>query len=512
MLYTLKDTNGAEVGTGTLNVSSSAVLPAKGTTWSELVSVTMTGATGAVTELDLRFRGSCSDGCRVTSSPKWTGRRIIKNQVISGKVAYASTPAPGTQLDFTTSYELFVTAPGAQITDPSASWSNPEKIRCDDSVRDTTSAGAPDPGCVVPSYMPVVRMSDQQGPSGAGAAAASYLWAQTNLAGWGRDKPLTRAKGDVAGRAARTCASFHARADLVATDICDEFPFAATREGGIDGARCAEVLPRHSTSGGWVVDVLDGDTSSACTRAHVPLADKQAAVVQLTDGFTSQRVVQDEQFSLLVSGSLAEPKAVCRQNAPAESVPNGDGWIKNTTEPVPHIDKTTTPLGPPGARASAAQACLGSSISEGSEAVGKITGWEDAELFRSNSTAHKATLARCHLIARALGGKGKVRDGGQINLVPCWQSGMNTGTPSMRTYEAVTQQAAKPAKSEGILGPNDAILYEVTPDYLNADSTIPQGVKVTARVERSDGTSQPLFPDAYIPNTYKDSGQLNLGN
>ncbi|MDK9495091.1 DNA/RNA non-specific endonuclease [Streptomyces katrae] len=507
VLYTLKDSNDSVVGTGTLDVSSSAVLPAKGTTWIEFVRVTMTRATGAVSSLYLRFKPSCSAGCKVTKSPKWTGRKIVEGQVVFGDVAYESSPAPGTKVDFTTSYELFVWSPGAQIIDPSASWSNPKEIRCDDAVRDMTT-GTPDPGCVVPSEMPVVKMSDQPVPAGAGAAAAGYLWAQSNLGAWGRDKPLTRAKGDVAGRTARTCGTFQTRTDLVADDSCGEFPFAVTREGGIDGAQCAEILPRHSTRGGWVTDVLDGGTGSPCARAHVPLADKQAAEAQLAEGFASQRVVEDEQFKVQISGSIAEPQAVCRQNAPAGWVPNGNGWIKNTTDPVPHVNKTD-PQSPPGERAAVAQACLGTKPPTGTEAEGNITGWDDADQFR-NLHSPGTGLARCHLIANAFGGKGGRNDGN--NLVPCWQSGMNTGTPSMRTYEFVVQRAVREISEGGILGPNDAIFYEVAPVYQYADSTIPQGVKMSARVERSDGKSQPLFPDIYVPNTQKNTGQLNLGN
>ncbi|MER6444324.1 DNA/RNA non-specific endonuclease [Streptomyces venezuelae] len=513
VLYTLRDSNGKPVGTGTLNVSSSSILPAKGTQWKEKVSVTMTDATGAVTALNVRFRGACSAGCKATTSAPWYGKgdNMIKGKAISGDLAYASTPAAGTSVDFTTSYEMFVTAPGVQITDPNASWSNPKKIRCDDAVRDTTTAGAPDPGCVVPSVMPIVRMSDQQNPQGAGAAAAGYLWAQNNLPdGWGLNKPLTRAKSGAADRAARTCGTFQARTDLVATDSCAGFPFAAAHEGGTDGAQCAELLPRLSARG-WVVDVLDGSTSSPCARAHVPLADHQAAERQLSEGFTNQRVVENDQFTVEIGGSIAEPYAVCRQSTPAGAFTSGNGWIKNTTEPVLHVNKTTTPPGPPGTRASAAQACLGTLSGKGSDAKGNITGWADADLFRQANSS-TAGLARCHLIANVLGGTGAVEDGGQINLVPCWQQGMNTGTPSMRTYETLAQNSMKPVAKGGILGPNDAIFYQVTPDYRNSDSTIPQGVTMTARVERSDGTSQPLFPDIYIANTYKDTGLLNLGN
>ncbi|MEV6675181.1 IS3 family transposase, partial [Streptomyces sp. NPDC051162] len=272
-----------------------------------------------------------------------------------------------------------------------------------------------------------------------------------------------------------------------------------------------EILPRHSTRGGWVTDVLDGGTNNPCARAHVPLADKQAADAQLAEGFANQRVVEDDQFKVEISGSIAEPQAVCRQSTPAGSAPSGNGWIKNTTEPVPHVNKTTTPQGPAGTRAAMAQACLGTTLGQGSDAKGDITGWADADLFRqANSTT--AGLARCHLIPNILGGKGGTNDGGPDNLFPCWQSGTNTGTPSMRTYEAVAQKAVREVKDGGILGPNDAIFYQVTPDYRSSDSTIPQGVTMSARVERSDGTSQPLFPDVYITNTQKNTGLLNLGN
>ncbi|MFD7079304.1 DNA/RNA non-specific endonuclease [Streptomyces sp. NPDC059918] len=509
VLYTLKDTNGTVVGTGTLDVSSSASLPAKGTTWSELVRVTMTGATGTVKSLNVRFKPACSAGCKVTKSPRWTGKTIIPDQILSGDVLYESTPAPGTQVDFTTSYELYVSSPGAQIVDPSASWSNPEKIRCDDAVRDTTATGTPDPGCVVPGVMPVVKMSDQPAPSGAGAAAAGYLWAQSNLAGWGRDKPLTRAKGDVAGRTARTCGTFQARTDLVADDSCGEFPFAVTREGGVDGAQCAEILPRSSTGGGWVTDVVHGGPGSPCARAHVPLGDKQAGDARLAEAFDGQRVVEGDQFKVEISGSTAEPQAVCLQKAPAGSFPNGKGWIKNTTNPVPHVNKTTPTLGPPGERAAAAQACVGIKPPKGTEAEGDITGWQDANLFR-DANSPGTGLARCHLIPNILGGLGGKDDG--ANLVPCWQVGMNTGTPSMRSYEAVAQKAVREFAEGGILGPNDAIFYEVTPHYATPDSTIPDKVVMNARVERSDGKTQPLFPQVEILNTKRNTGQLNLGN
>lgn len=511
--YTLKDGNGKEIGTGTLDVATSALLPAKRTTWNENVTVTMTGATGAVTSLTAKFRSECSAGCKATKTTPWYGGELVKGQSVSGSVSYSSTPAAGTKVDFTTSYKLYVTSPGAQITDPNASWSNPEEIRCDDDVRDTTSStSTPGPGCVVPSVMPVVKMSALPNASGSGAAAAGYLWAQSNLAdGWGRKKPMTRAKSGIADRTSRTCGGskpFQAMTEFVATDSCGEFPFAATHEGGTDGARCAEIIPNYS-SGGWDIYELGGGTDSSrpCARVHAPLADNQSAETQLSEGFANQRVVEAEQFKLEITSSTPEPQAACLESAPAGSLPSGDGWIRNTTEPVAHRNKTTNPPGPAGTRAAVAQACLGKTLGKGTAASGDITGWQDAQEFaRLNSPG--TGLARCHLIANILGGKGRTRDGGQDNLVPCWQVGMNTGTPSMRTYEFEAQKAVE----DDNFGPNDAIFYRVTPDYRDGTSTIPEGVTMSATVERADGTSQPLFPDIYITNTQSNTGLLNLGN
>ncbi|WP_405443431.1 DNA/RNA non-specific endonuclease [Streptomyces avidinii] len=515
VLYTLKDGNGNPIGTGTLNVATNAALPEQGTKWDERVTVTMTAATGAVTSLTAKFRPTCSDGCKVTKAAPWYGGSLIVGKFHSGLVSYASTPAPGTQVEFTTSYNLYVAMPGAQITDPNASWSNPEKIRCDDNVRDTADpAGTPGPGCVVPSVMPVIKMSTVANAQSSGSAAAAYLWAQNNLStAWGRDKPLTRAKNGAGDRTGRTCGSagskpFQARTDVVPTDSCGEFPFAATHEGGTDGARCAEIIPRHG-SNGWAVNVLEGGSGRPCVRAHVPLADAEAAKAQLSESYAAQRVVEAEDFKVEITGSLAEPQGACLNSMPTGARRSGKGWVKNTTEPVP-LKNLTNPSGPSGDRAAKAQACLDKTVVKGTEAEGDITGWQDAQVF-ANAHTPVAGLARCHLIANILGGTGEKEDGGPTNLVPCWQSGLNTGTPSMRSYEFMAQRALKDA-ADKTLGPNDAILYEVTPNYANSNSTIPGSVTMKARIERADGTSQPFFPDVEITNTQKNTGLLNLGN
>ncbi|MFB7648065.1 NucA/NucB deoxyribonuclease domain-containing protein [Streptomyces sp. NPDC056084] len=367
--------------------------------------------------------------------------------------------------------------------------------------------------------MAVVPISAQG--SDPGGAVAAYQWAQQNLAdGWGQSKPLTREKSGTAGRTGQTCGSagtapFEANPDLVANDTCGEFPFAEVKEGGIDGARCVEVIP-NSSSGGWDTYILGNslelDRSAPCVRAHVPAADKQFADGQLSAGFESQRVIDADQFKVDFTTPAAVPQASCLTKWPIGALPSGNGWIKNTTEPVANVNKTTTPIGPAGTRPSMAQACLGQNLGKGKPAGGDPTGWQDAQIFARPHAAPNTPapygLARCHLIANILGGPGKVRDGGQNNLVPCWQVGMNTGTPSMRTYEFEAQAMV----DDATFGPNDAILYQVTPVFRDATSTIPVGVTMTANIERANGSTEVLFPNVYVPNTRENTGMLNLGN
>lgn len=87
---------------------------------------------------------------------------------------------------------------------------------------------------------------------------------------------------------------------------------------------------------------------------------------------------------------------------------------------------------------------------------------------------------------------------------------MNTGKPSMRTYELIAQKLVQ-GTTPG-LGTSDAIFYQVTPVYNDPESTIPVGVTMNAHIERADGTTEDLFPDVYVTNTYRNTGLYNLGN
>ncbi|MFE9250801.1 hypothetical protein [Streptomyces sp. NPDC007088] len=506
VVYILRDTNGKEIGRGTLEVSTSATLQKNATTWDEQITVRMTSARDAVTALTAKFRSSCGTGCTATDDEPWYGGNLVVGQFHTGTVSYSSAPLPGATAEFTTAYRMYVTSPGVALVDPNAGWDNPAKIRCDDAVGGTSPAG-----CAVPSVMPVVPLKTTAGEPG--GAVAAYEWAQRNQQGaWGlRGHPLTRLTSGVGGRTASTCGGFKQEPELVNGDRCGDFPFGETKEGGAPGAQCVRLIPSLG-SGEWDTYILNDahehNPAAPCVQAHVTPDEKAFADDQLAEGFTDQRVIDRDAFELTISTPDTGPDIRCREDdKPASALSNGDGWFWNTTEPVPLVQQTVKELGA-GERPTRALACVGRDTAKGTGTSGDITGWLDARAFRA---AHPAdsTLSRCHLVARILGGKGSTEIT-RFNLVPCWHSGLNTGTPSMRTFEFAAQNLIK--GPEEAFGSSDALLYEVTPVYKNENSTIPIGVTMSATIQRANGTNEELFPNVYITNTVKNTGQFNLGN
>ncbi|MGW6204824.1 DNA/RNA non-specific endonuclease [Streptomyces sp. NPDC055089] len=504
--YVLRNNNGVQIGLGILAISTGGDLSRTATTWSEQVTVTMTHAEGDVTALDAKLRASCDAGCTATKTAPWYKSDIVVGGTLTGSVTYSSPQTAGSSASFLTSYAMYVTSPGATAVDPNASWKNPRQIRCDDAVGGTSVAG-----CAVPSVMAVVPMKATS--ADAGGAVAAYGWAQKNLNGaWGKKgSPLTRSTSGVAARTAATCGGFAAETELVDSDSCGDFPFGEAKEGGAAGAQCVKVIPNLG-NGEWDTYVLNDahelDPASPCVQAHVTPAEKQFADTQLAGGFTDQRVLDADQFELPVSLPDTGPQADCLNDpAPIPSIPNGDGWFRNTTEAVPLVNQSA-PADGPGLRPTQAQACVGRVHGKGTDTSNPVTGMKDAEKFKADNNL-PYDQARCHLIPKVLGGKGTSKIT-RFNLVPCWQVGMNTGTPSMRTYETMAENLVTGELAD--FGVDDAIFYQVTPVYRDAKSTIPTGVTMSADIQRADGTTEVLFPNVYVTNTYRDTGLHNLGN
>jgi predicted nucleic acid-binding Zn-ribbon protein len=205
-----------------------------------------------------------------------------------------------------------------------------------------------------------------------------------------------------------------------------------------------------------------------------------------------------------------EDKAECLVNPPGGHEQNGSGWILNTDDDVA-LKNQNDPLGGPGTRAGEGQACVTSDHTGGSPARGNITGYQDAtveveksglkEDFEKAGLDPDEILARCHIIGAQLGGEGIPQ-----NLFPCYQKGLNIGYPSMRDpYETLL------AAITNRLPANAAVLYTVIPEYKNRDSTIPEGVTMTAELQEPDGASYPIFSGAELSNISYEGGPP-LGN
>lgn len=227
------------------------------------------------------------------------------------------------------------------------------------------------------------------------------------------------------------------------------------------------------------------------------------------DGITT---LQESPVSAVPGPASPPPPASGRANCLTQPKgrPSGDGWILNTDKPVPSRNKTATVPSTVRAapfRAERAEACLTNPLGSraagdgGSPAAGDIAGWEDAKLQSAYGS-----LARCHLIANILGGRGS-NQGDWNNLVPCYQQGLNTKGISMVRYEQRVRAEVKQLSQGG----GFAVHYEVTPHYLHDDSTIPTAVTLTAQVELPNGASWPVFYEVELENT-PDGGGPNLGN
>ncbi len=129
---------------------------------------------------------------------------------------------------------------------------------------------------------------------------------------WGStSNPLRRLADSAAAEAnrKRVCEEgatrpFTRRPDVVVNDSCDEYPFAATHEGGRNGALCADVIPQLE-NGIWQ---FYGDPAAPaftgnepCIRGHVPLEQNVAAGGKLGSNSQTERIIPDEKFEVVIT-------------------------------------------------------------------------------------------------------------------------------------------------------------------------------------------------------------------
>ncbi|WP_395297010.1 LamG-like jellyroll fold domain-containing protein [Kitasatospora hibisci] len=199
------------------------------------------------------------------------------------------------------------------------------------------------------------------------------------------------------------------------------------------------------------------------------------------------------------SGPDKAPSCLDRRPAGAETDNGGKGgWIDYwDLEDV--ADPNATPGAPVTKRPTGAHACLAGAPNgrRGTRATTNIiTGWREAQTIAANGgfSLNKDPLARCHFIARELGGSGTNRK----NLAPCFQQGTNTGEmDSFREFE----------KHVGdVMREGQIVDYTVIPLYNAPTSTIPFGFSLAAYSQHRNGV-----PDM-MEYTYVDNARLNDAN
>lgn len=290
----LLDTNGKLLGTYTLTVINNVTLSATSATPRDDITVTLVRASGEVGSVAVGITASCTSACRTTNAKPWAGNRVLSvGQSLSGAVTFSETLAKGAQDSMMLKYDIFSTVPGGVPVQPNNSWDGVYTIRCDNAVGNNS-------GCVYSA----TRASFGLSLNTYQAAAVTYYFAQEYLPdGWGLISPLHRLADERAASAnrSRTCDSTFVAVSYVANDSCDEFPFAATYEGGGAGSQCADIAALYE-DGGWNIYQANPTKpitmTEHCVRGHVPLSQNTGAGGELGRFVQAQRVLDFDSYLL----------------------------------------------------------------------------------------------------------------------------------------------------------------------------------------------------------------------
>jgi hypothetical protein len=309
--YTLINVNtGAVIGTAQFTFAQQITTSTTKLTWTEADYLTLVAETGAAAGLSVTWLTACSAPCTPATSEPWgPATPIALGETLTGSIALADAPAGGAVNSLTNSYDVTVTQPGATPTG-SATWSAPA-VRCDNKVAVSNTAG-----CIIPDYTPVFSVS----LAASGSSAAMIEWAQAHLSGhWGLQgsgQPLHRLASTSkanSNRAVICNSTFVSGSTGVATDSCDEFPFAKSYESGAlhgvtSGAQCAQVTAIRTAATGTVaqqwgkISVIGTPTGNEkCVRGHIPSSlnsDIGGALGRLTQ---SQRLIDNDPYWLTVT-------------------------------------------------------------------------------------------------------------------------------------------------------------------------------------------------------------------
>ncbi|WP_344926905.1 NucA/NucB deoxyribonuclease domain-containing protein [Saccharopolyspora gregorii] len=302
LTYTARDIRtGAPVGSAHVTITQDFQLANNRTTWVETDTLRMDSANGVVVGgLSATWTAGCSSNCQATQPvPFVPGTWLSPGQTLTGTTEFSNPQARGGIDHFAPGYTLELLSPGS-IGDAPAVWATPQ-LRCDAQVGRSA-------GCVVTDAIPTYEANSSTNPVG----AFGIRWAQENLAGHPGvpgGEPLHRlANRSQQSKNRNTVCGTGWAPDLltVPTDSCDEYPFAATREGGsMPGPDCAELKPhvnllslpfevQTGPDGAPIADLVHAPApETTCARVHVPLTQNTDIGGDLGRFVTAQRIVDN---------------------------------------------------------------------------------------------------------------------------------------------------------------------------------------------------------------------------
>ena len=290
--YTARDVRTQlPVGGASFVITQSTELDGVSTDWTEHVSLHMVeGSTwGVVGAMTATWSARCDSDCEeLQDEPFPAGTPIVPGETLTGDFVFQDPqPVRGGADAFSPFYTLELVSPGS-LGDEPLLYEGPQ-MRCDFQVGTTA-------GCIVNEYTPTFNVDAVAFP----LAAAGVRWAQGNLPNHpgleGEGAPVNRLANVSAQQAnrRRICQTGWTPLTTVVDDSCDEFPFAATTQGGsMAGPDCAEIVP---LADGSVTVRRDVSSVTTCVRAHVPKSQNTDVGGDLGQWVQEQRIVDNEEY------------------------------------------------------------------------------------------------------------------------------------------------------------------------------------------------------------------------
>lgn len=302
----LRDKSGVIIGFASVRIVQTSTLDPKFRYWHENVSATTTDATPNMGSMALAGSATCPGMCTMENGGKlWAGASVVidPGKTKEGLFTFKTTVGKDQETDVTPVYRWTMYSTGGDPVRNTGGWTSNHTMRCDQKVGKDADAG-----CIVKGIMADVQISTAK----YGAAAATYEWAQKNLTGghFGtKEAPLQRDRDD---EGKRTKAKRYQSCDAAPNpfkpilvtqepDSCDEYPFAASVQGGTNGDLCAEIQPWWNTDHWEVKPIRFPGPALNCVRSHVPLSQNTGAGGEYGRAVLSERILDRDSYTVTIT-------------------------------------------------------------------------------------------------------------------------------------------------------------------------------------------------------------------